>query len=113
MGGRFTRQRAAELAQTALILSEQKMTQRDIAAVLGVTQPTVCMWLRKQREHGMSMQMRTAHMIRAELVCCDSYERFGRARSSMEEMQLFMADPSFHERCFYGEWAAQIAERIQ
>lgn len=44
-----------------------------------------------------------AHEIRAELVCCDIYERIHGTEA---------VDTTPHQICFWGEAGARIAERI-
>lgn len=56
-----------------------------------------------------------AEKIRNELVCCDIYERLEMLRKqyghSSEQHKKLKTSSDYHPICFYGEWAARIAER--
>lgn len=68
---------------------------------------------------------RVAYLIRAELVCCDIYEKisvglFEHERCILEKCDCTRIhnrrrlaarkDGSWHDICYYGEWSARIAE---
>lgn len=57
---------------------------------------------------GGNIQDRVAYRIRAELVCCDIYDRVNTAKELTLEEALKTRD--WHDLCYWGEAAAQIAE---
>lgn len=50
-----------------------------------------------------------AHYIRAELVCCDIFERMEALGEGAEEYQVLSTKGDYHGICHYGGWAAQLA----
>lgn len=70
---------------------------------------------------------RIAYLIRAELVCCDIYEKVAGPFDAMDEghhsvaehkasriafrerRRAARADGSWHHICYYGEWSARLA----
>lgn len=48
-----------------------------------------------------------AYRIRAELVCCDIYDRITRKELTIRQAK---ARGEWHDICYYGEWSAQLAE---
>lgn len=114
MGKRLSLHERLELMQKARILTErQGLSQRVIATMLGVSQPTICQWL--QRGDLGTIQQQVAEKIRAELVCCDIYQRMEDAYDPEDDSgwKLLRHSRDYHDICFYGEWAARIAEGIQ
>lgn len=60
----------------------------------------------------MQPQERIAAKIRAELVCCDIYARMEACDAAGdEEWMLLRHSSDYHAICFYGEWAARLAEQ--
>jgi len=49
-----------------------------------------------------------AHRIRAELVCCDIYDKVNGAREMTFEAAI--ASKEWHDVCYWGEVAARLAE---
>lgn len=85
--------------------------QREIARKVRVSQPTVNMWLRRFGAPTKA-QIRIAEKIRAELVCCDIFERMQALKGDlMAQQQVRENAKVWHEICYYGEWAARIALR--
>lgn len=105
------------LMKQAKELDEQGLNQREIAKKLQVSQPTVCQWLRKIKL-GLAtrLQERVAAKIRAELVCCDIYQRMEALRPGSEgneEWHKLKRSNEYHDICYYGEWSARIAEQVK
>lgn len=113
-GQRLNRQDRAELVAAAKQMSAAGWTQRRIANQLLVSQPTVSYWLAQVKRLDTAQQ-RVADEIRGELVCCDIYERMEAVSSAATKAQWAALRDSddFHDICFFGEWAARIAERTQ
>lgn len=100
------------LMKQAAELHASGVNQRQIAIQLKVSQPTICQWLRKARQGlASTVQERVAARIRAELVDCDLYERFMNLGPA-EQIKL-KASEDWHPICFFGEWAARLAEQEQ
>ncbi len=100
-----------ELIHRAKIMYyQQKMTQRDIAAALKVSQPTVSDWVRR-----VSLQEKIAQRIRAQLVCCEIYQRMEDAYDPEDDTawKELRHSRDYHDICFYGEWAARLAEEVK
>lgn len=111
MAVRMRRQVREQLMQRAVTLREQGLNQREVALMLDVSQPTVCMWFKKLAEEPLVTPGRIAGLIRAELVCCDIYERMQPLGSEAAiNVEVLRQD---HIICFYGEWAARIAEQVK
>jgi transcriptional regulator with XRE-family HTH domain len=92
-------------------LRENGVPQRDIATALGVSQGTVSNWARKYRNVSREPLV-VAAKIRAELVCCDIYQRMEACDAGDDEWMALKQSPDYHAICFYGEWAARIAEQV-
>lgn len=107
-GPKMDRATRWKLAQQAKQMADAGMGQREIAARFGVSQPTISTWLRKLSSPGP--QQRVADLIRADMVCCDIYQRSIDADDDMTRRQL-RASNDWHDICYYGEWAARLAER--
>lgn len=101
-------QRREKILKAAKMVSEGK-TQREAADALGVSQPTIHYWLGGRDR---SVRARVAAKIRAELVCCDIYERFMNLASAKDQQKLRNSN-EYHEICFFGEWSARIAETVE
>lgn len=105
-------QRMAKVAQAIQMYESGAFNQREIAVKLQVSQPTVCIWLNKAKRGQLQRrQDRIAAKIRDELVCCDVYERFKPLGS--EAGRNVAVQHQDHLACFYGEWAARIAESVR
>lgn len=61
-----------------------------------------------------------ADLIRAEMVCCDIYQRMESVWKSpgtrgtpqeREQWRALKKSHEYHDICYFGEWAAQLAER--
>lgn len=91
-------------------MQAQGMTQRVIAQLLGVSQPTVSDWVRR-----VSLQEKIAAKIRAELVCCDIYQRMEDAYDPEDDTawKTLRHGMDYHDICFFGEWSARIAEAVK
>jgi transcriptional regulator with XRE-family HTH domain len=94
-----------------LRLHGEGWTQGRIAAEVGISQPTVHLWLQKNGPVRHSLQARIASEIRRELVCCDIYQRFMDVGDAGRQHEL-KASAAWHDICFYGEWAARITEGV-
>ena len=61
---------------------------------------------------------RIAYLIRAELVCCDIYDKINEGLPDddcydrIHDRRRLAAhkDGSWHDICYYGEWSARLAE---
>lgn len=108
------RDQRIELARQAHLLRAQRRTQREIADALGVSQPTVCNWL-KRPPSGLTARGRIAEKIRAELVCCDIYQRMEDVNNPEDDSawKALRHSRDYHDICFFGEWAARIAEQAK
>jgi predicted transcriptional regulator len=95
-----------EKIAVALKMIADGATQREVAEVVGVSQPTIHYWLGGRDK---SLRGRISQRIREELVCCDIYQRFVELVDDAKQLEL-RQDPSWHEACFQGERAARIAE---
>ena len=111
MATKLKREQRLELMRQAHALHMLGKTQRFIADELGVAQPTVCVWLRKLQTPAWTPQRRMAEKIRAELVCCDIYDRMAVAMGDLEELQRIRESNAYHDICYFGEWAARIVEK--
>ena len=110
MGSRMGAAQRNPLIARAKAMAAQDISQREIAKELNVSQPTVSTWLRRR-----TPQERVADRIRAELVCCDIFqllETRAQASDNLSWKQLRWS-PDTHGICFYGEWAARIAEQTK
>lgn len=103
------------LMQAAHNLYRQKFTQREIAQQLGVSQPTICQWLQRRDMEPYTVQQRAAAKIRAELVCCDIYQRMEDAYNPEDDAPwvALRHGREYHDICFYGEWAARLVEQVR
>ena len=100
-----------DLVRQVLQLHAEGKTQHQIAARTGLSQPTVHIWLKRYGPRKTTLQQHIAAKIRAELVCCDIYERFD-SLASAEEQRALRQSSDYHAICFYGEWSARIAEQV-
>lgn len=107
MATKMTAQQRAPLIARAKEMAAQNISQRVIAVELGVSQPTISGWLNKR-----TVQQLVAEKIRAELVCCDIYQRFQEEQAALGNVSL-KSYTGGHDICFFGEWSAQIAESVQ
>jgi hypothetical protein len=112
VGQKFGYAERMQLIAQAMQLREQGIPQREIAAELGVSQGTVSNWGRKYRNLPRAWARTTiAERIRAELVCCNIYERMAACDAAGDDEWMSLRHGSeYHDICFYGEWAARIAE---
>ena len=96
--------------------TEEGKSQHDIANHFDVSQATVCNWLKRYRaEHPeQQIHMKIAAKIRAELVCCDIYARMEAVYDPEDDgpWKALRHGSDYHAICFYGEWAARLAEQI-
>jgi hypothetical protein len=92
-------------------------------------------WKFSAQEVRSDTRARLAYLIRAELVCCDIYEKVagpydrfdkdaetaGKERATVaehkaareafrERLRVAKADGSYHGICYYGEWSARLCE---
>ena len=95
-----------EKIATAIKMIAEGATQREAAQAVGVSQPTIHYWLGGRDK---SLRGRIAQKIREELVCCDIYQRILDAAEPKLQQKLRNSN-NYHEICFFGEWAARIAE---
>lgn len=112
----LTHEQRMELMKKVVQLHEEGFTQREISLKVGVSQPTVCIWLNKVRRGYMERrQDRIAAKIRAELVCCDIYQRLEalQVAGDGDGRHALRHSHEYHDICFYGEWAARIAEDVK
>lgn len=71
--------------------------------------PKAKKWDRIRTIHGCDI----AYRIRAELVCCDIYDRIQREMAHDDDFHPIVSavlDGSWHDLCYWGEAAAKIAE---
>lgn len=110
--GKFTIEQRDQLQHQAWAMHLAKVPQLEIANRLGVSQATICRWLGQVRLTQPKAQHVIAEKIRAELVCCDIYQQMKEASGPDDDKsrQLRLAARA-HAICFYGEWAARIAEQ--
>jgi len=112
-GPKFTVMQRRELKRAAWNMhAVKKMRQTDIAKELGVAPSTIHYWICEIRDGRSDYQAPTvfetiASRIRAELVCCDIYDRI-KAADAAEAAELRRGH-DYHSICFWGEAAAQIA----
>jgi AcrR family transcriptional regulator len=95
-----------EKIAVALKMIADGATQREVAEVVGVSQPTIHYWLGGRDK---SLRGRISQRIRQDLVCCDIYQRFLDAGNAARQHELKQGE-DWHDICFYGEWSARIAE---
>jgi len=100
-----------DLVQRVLQLHTEGLTQHQIAIKAGLSQPTVHVWLKRYGPPKVTLQQHIAEKIRAELVCCDIYQRMEDANLNQEVWKQLRHSNDYHAICFYGEWSARIAER--
>lgn len=98
-----------ELIRQALELSDAGLSQLKIAQRLDVAQPTVHNWLRRYKP---TLQQKIGAVIRAELVCCDIYQRMENVKDDPVAWKELRHGADYHAPCFYGEWSARIAEKV-
>lgn len=96
----------------AIRLASLGTTQQQIADQFGISQATVHGWLKRFGPVKLTMQQQIVEQIRAELVCCDIYQRFMDAGDAAKQREL-KAGSDWHDICFYGEWSARIAEGVK
>lgn len=65
-------------------------------------------WFECNVEHATAQAI--AYKIRAELVCCDIYERTVKVGGWCPSEPHPMPDYDYHDLCYWGEAAARIAE---
>jgi transcriptional regulator with XRE-family HTH domain len=112
-GRRFTRQERLDRISDTLRLRAKGWTQQRIAEHLDVRQTTVQRWLKQYwGTRHVTVQQNIAAAIRAELVCCSIYQRMEDAGGDTEEWRKLRHGVDYHDICFFGEWAARIAEKI-
>jgi hypothetical protein len=56
---------------------------------------------------------RAAAKIRTELVCCDIFQQMEAVSGDLLAQQRIRESKAYHAICYYGEWAAQIAAKVQ
>jgi len=113
VGHKFTRKERIAKVNEAIRLRRKRLSQLQIAEQLDVTQATVQIWLKRYFDtEQMSTQQRIARKIRDELVCCDIYQRMEDAGGNTYEWKKLRWSDEYHDICFFGEWAARIAERV-
>lgn len=110
-GRKFTVRQRIEARGQALEMAEAGMTQQAIAEHFDVSQGTVCHWLNKARGKKHLVAMRAATKIRAELVCCDIFDQVEMVRRDLVALQQLKESKAYHDMCYFGEWAARIAEK--
>lgn len=109
-GAKYDAVRRAACKLEALAMSQDGFSQRAIASQFGVSQPTVSHWLRSIVP---PVQGRVAAEIRAELVCCDIFQRLDDLSHDERKWEALLASNDFHAKCFFGEQSARIAEKVQ
>lgn len=109
-GAKYDAVRRAACKLEALAMSQDGFSQRAIASQFGVSQPTVSHWLRSIVP---PVQGRVAAEIRAELVCCDIFEQMDTVFGDVLAQQRLRESKAYHDICYFGEWAARIAEKVQ
>lgn len=107
-GVKFAKDERASAKALAAQMSASGQSQRAIAAHFGVSQPTICDWLRSLAPP--STPQIIAEKIRAELVCCNVFERMEKVRGNAAATARLRKSNDFHPICYYGEWSARIAE---
>lgn len=112
-GPRFTAQERADNRREALQMSQAGVSQREIGNHFNVNQSVVHHWLRRERGDSHYMAMRAGAKIRAELVCCDIFEQMRAVHGDVLAQQRLRESPAYHDICYFGEWAARIAEQVQ
>lgn len=101
------------LINRAVQLWREGVTQREIAIRLDVCQATVHSWIKRYRTSPvLRVQERIAARLRDGLVCCDIYQRLTALQGDTEAWKALRHSPSYHDICYFGEWAAQIAEKV-
>jgi hypothetical protein len=106
-----TEQERQAAIDEVLKLWADDIPQRLIATQVGVSQPTVNMWLRRFGAPTRAQQQ-IAEKIRRELVCCDIFQRMEAVRADLMAQQRLRESADWHHICYYGEWAAQIALQV-
>jgi len=111
-GKKMQRTERMVLIHQMIDLRSDGMALREIAKTMDLSYTTICNWMRKCGHlTPQSPQRRIATKIREQLVCCDIYERMAACpQAGGEEWMLLRHSDDFHDICFYGEWAARIAE---
>lgn len=111
---KFRRSVRVELMRQTKLLHDQGWSQRAIAKHLQVAQPTICQWLKVIAEP-RTLQERIAWKIRAELVCCDIYQRMEDVYNEKDDTawRALRHSSDYHDICFYGEWSARLAEEAK
>lgn len=94
-------------------MAEAGMTQAQIGKRFNVNQSVVHHWLRRERGDSHYIAMRGAAKIRAELVCCDIFEQMCAVHGDVLAQQRLRESKAYHDICYFGEWAARIAEQVQ
>lgn len=100
----------SELIRRAVNMYSRGMTQRRIAEELDLSRGTISVWLNR---HSSTPQQRVAAEIRRELVCCNIYEQLSVLVGDTEAWKALRHSNDYHDICYYGEWAARIAEKVQ
>lgn len=110
-GPRFTLEQRNDLKQLAWNMHRKGgLAQLEISIQLDVSQASICRWIQAIDAMQPRMQDLIAAEIRAQLVCCDIYERFITATDAGKQREL-RHSTDYHDICFYGEWSARIAEQ--
>jgi len=112
--GKFTIDQRDQLKAQAWTMHLARVPQQDIANRLDVSQATICRWLGQMRLTQPKAQHVIAEKIRAELVCCDIYQRLEDLNEPGQEQawKKLRHSHDYHDICHYGEWAARIAEQF-
>ena len=97
-----------KMIQRAVELNETGMTQARIAEEIGVAQSTICNWMYRHRP---TVPQHIADEIRRELVCCNIYERMEAVYADRAAWNELRHSTDYHDICYFGEWAARIAEK--
>lgn len=114
-GTKFTGAKRVEMRAKAWQLHQDGMDQRAIGAELGVSQATVSNWIKRYIAdlRKATTQQDVAEQIRRELVCCDIFAQGEALSGDVEGLQRLRESKAYHAICYYGEWAARIAEGVK
>jgi hypothetical protein len=101
---------------------DKKLRVPEDRAAKGMAQPLSHITTKIESAPIHDTRKRIAHLIRAELVCCDIYEKINGglfddktkhaddAREYSFRLYLARKNQTWHSICYYGEWSAQLAE---
>ena len=101
-----------ELVAQTLQLREADVTQNKIADQLGVSQSTGCVGLKSYGPPKIAPQQQVADKIRGQLVCCNIFQRLKDAGPGTRAWAELRGSADYHANCYFGEWAARIAEAM-